>query len=33
MNIVNNFVKTFFALKSRITLENACGSEKSDEKA
>jgi hypothetical protein len=33
INIANNFVKTFFALQSRITSENACGYEKSDEKS
>jgi hypothetical protein len=30
--IANNFVKTIFALKSKITSENACMYEKSDEK-
>jgi hypothetical protein len=31
--MANNFVKTFFALQSRITSENACAYEKSDEKS
>jgi hypothetical protein len=32
INIANNSVKTIFALQSRITSENACAYERSDEK-